>query len=519
MIVADDLGYGDLGYTGNSEIPTPRIDEVAGAGRVLQNYYVQPSCSPTRASIHTGRYCMRYGMDVSTVAGPHGVPLNETFLPEVLKHEGYRTHAVGKWHLGQHAWEFTPVFRGYESYLGFFNGGESYFDHAVPLIPTHGNHDYDFSRQTGERCGEGCWTVELSANNHYSTHLLTTEAVHLIDAHNTSEPFFLYLAYQAVHGPDQAPLMYVEPFAAVKDKKRRIYSGMLAALDEAVGNVTKALKAKAMWESTFLVFTADNGGPTDMCMAQGSTNTPLRGGKCSIYEGGTRGTAFIGGGAVAASVVGQPFPHLMHAVDWLPTLASLAGVEDTRLGSITNLPLDGLSQATSLSEFADAGVREEIFYGFSGAARNGSAIRTTRWKLLRGEPYNGAPVPFPAFFTPNYTLSSSSSPGEPDAPRFVFDNGDGSLLGQCSAVQERLFDLSAGIAEQDEDDVAAQHPEVVRELAARLDAYLAQASPDGTDPTLSPECAQTQPKNKDGPDRRNAVKPYCVLDTASRLFV
>lgn len=295
---------------------------------------------------------------------------------------------------------------------------------------------------------------------------------------------------------------------------------MLAALDEAVGNVTKALKANAMWENTLIVFTADNGGPTDMCMAQGSTNTPLRGGKCSIWEGGTRGTAFIGGGAVTASVSGQPFPHLMHAVDWLPTLASLAGVEDSRLGNITNLPLDGVNQATSLAELAHASARQDIFYGFSGASRNGSAIRTTRWKLLRGEPYNGAPVPFPSFFTPNYTLSSShASPATPDSPAYVFDNGDGSLLGQCSQYQQRLFDLSAGIAERDEDDVAAQHPEVVRELAARLDAYLAQASPDDTDPTLSPECAKTQPKNQDGPDGRSAVRPYCILDTPSMLLV
>jgi arylsulfatase A-like enzyme len=511
MIVADDLGYGDLGYTGNSEIPTPRIDEIAASGRVLQNYYVQPTCSPTRASIHTGRYCMRYGMDMATAAGPHGVPLNETFLPEVLKKEGYHTHAVGKWHLGGHAWEFTPAFRGYMSYLGFYNGGESYFDHAIPWFPKRADHDYDFSRQTGERCGEGCSTVELSANNHYSTHILTAEAERLIDAHDPSEPFFLYLAYQAVHGPDQAPLMYVEPFAAVKDEKRRVYSGMLTALDEGIGNVTKALKAKAMWENTFLIFTADNGGPTDMCMTQGSTNTPLRGGKCSVYEGGTRGTAFIGGGAVAASVLGQPFPHLMHAVDWLPTLASLAGVENSRLGNITNFPLDGVNQANSLFESAEAGVREEVFYGFSGAARNGSAIRTTRWKLLRGEPYNGAPVPFPSFFTPNYTLSS------PRGPSYVTDSGDGSLLGQCSETTQRLFDLSAGEAEQDEDDVAAQYPEVVRELAGRLDAYVAQASTG--DPSTSTECATTQPKNKNGPDGRNAITPYCVLDTRGALLV
>jgi len=247
-------------------------------------------------------------------------------------------------------------------------------------------------------------------------------------------------------------------------------------------------------------------------MAQGSTNTPLRGGKCSVYEGGTRGTAFIGGGAVAASVLGQPFPQLMHAVDWLPTLASLAGVEDSRLGNITNLRLDGVNQANILSESGKAGVREEIFYGFSGGSRNGSAIRTTRWKLLRGEPYNGAPVPFPAFFTPNYTLSSSH-----DSPAYVIDSGDGSLLGQCSETQQRLFDLSAGEAEQDEDDVAAQHPKVVLDMAKRLDAYLAQAS--SGDPTLSPECDKNQPKNKDGPDGRSAIKPYCVLDSRGELLV
>jgi len=283
-------------------------------------------------------------------------------------------------------------------------------------------------------------------------------------------------------------------------------------LDEGVGNVTKALKAKGMWENTFLVFTADNGGPTDMCMSQGSTNTPLRGGKCSIYEGGTRGTAFIGGGALPASVLGQPFPHLMHAVDWLPTLVSLAGVEDSRLDNITHFPLDGVNQANSLSESAKAGVREEVFYGFSGASRNGSAIRTTRWKLLRGEPYNGAPAPFPGFFTPNYTLSSSR-----DSPAYVIDIGDGSLLGQCSETQQRLFDLSAGEAEQDEDDVAVQYPEIVLQLAKRLDAYVAQASIG--DPALSPECATKQPKNKDGPDGRNALKPYCVLDSHDELLV
>merc|ERR1719506_603022 len=115
---------------------------------------------------------MRYGLDVAIAAGPHGVPLNETFIAEVLKKEGYRTHAIGKWHLGEHAWEFTPTFRGYETYLGYLGGGQSYFSHLIPwFLPKfmQKKEMYDFRRQTSPNCGKGCSTVELSADDHYST--------------------------------------------------------------------------------------------------------------------------------------------------------------------------------------------------------------------------------------------------------------------------------------------------------------------------------------------------------------
>lgn len=465
IIVADDLGHGDLGYTGTSEIKTPEIDALAARGRVLTDYYVQPSCSPTRASIHTGRYVMRYNVNVAFAVGPLGVNLNETFISEVLKRQGYRTHAVGKWHLGQHAWEFTPTYRGYETFLGFLGGGEAYFTHTVPWFGPKAVQSYDFRRQTSPACGDGCSTVEVNANNHYSTHLFTAEAVKVIGAHDVSEPLFLYLAYQAVHGPDQAPEAYVEPYfpgiaAGGKPTLRQVYGGMLAALDEGVGNVTAALRGKKMWDNTFLAFTADNGGPTDMCMKQGSTNAPYRGGKCSIWEGGTRAAAFVSGGAKSAALTGST---------------------------------------------ADA-ARTEVFYGFSGGNRSGAALRTSKWKLLRGQPYNGAPVPFPSIFTPNYTATL----GAPDELGFVFDVVPAHL--RCAAEQALLFDLTAGVAEQDADNVAAQNPDVVEELGARLDAYVAQAwTPEkGPDPAKSAQCGR-QPKNKDGPDGYNAITPYCKL--------
>lgn len=457
---------------------------------------------------------MRYGLDVAITNGPRGVPLNETFLPQVLRKQGYRTHMVGKWHLGQHAWEFTPSFRGYETYLGYLGGAQSYFSHLMPWFlpgPLQKKEKYDFRRQSSPNCGEGCSTVELNADDHYSTHLLTAEATKIIESHDMSEPMFMYLAYQAVHGPDQVPSGYVLPYASTQDRYRRTFAGMLAALDEGVGNVTKALTEKGMWNNTFLVMTADNGGPTDMCMKTGTQNKPLRGGKCSIWEGGTRGTSFISGGFIPKDVVGKPFANLMHAVDWLPTLASLAGISDSQMSNITNLPLDGINQAKTILGFSSQSVRNEVFYGFSGGSRVGAAIRNTKWKLIQGKPYNGARLPFPSFDTPNHTLGSMLYPDE--------EGLDDKLNERCSTADIKLFDISKGLIEEnDEDDVAAEHPDVVSALTKRLAYYTAQAS--SGDPALSPECASKQPAgNHDGPRGRAAVTPYCTLKKESQLLV
>jgi len=372
--------------------------------------------------------------------------------------------------------------------------------------------------------------VELGADNHYSTHLFTAETEKVINAHDSSEPLFLYLAYQAVHGPTEAPDSYVTPYLHIKDERRRVYAGMLAALDEGVGNVTAALKAKGMWDRTLLVFTTDNGGPSDMCMIQGSKNSPLRGGKCSITEGGVRGNAFVGGGggALPAEVRGLAFRDLMHAVDLLPTLAAAAGARPD-----TNFALDGVNQLEALRSANARAMREDVFIGFDGSDRKGCAVRTARWKLLRGATSMG--VKFPFFVnnitTRNYTLLSAALDvsilqlafegyGEPEELSWPWDP---------QKPPERLFDM---IYDQEENnDVAKDHPEIVEELRSRLDHYVSQASAAGTDPALSPQCCKdpsqalkkctpaSPPKhsNRDGPSGEPAKTPWCDLGVTEVL--
>lgn len=192
MIVADDLGWNDVGFHGSKRIPTPNIDPLAKEGIILDNYYVLPTCTPSRSAIMTGRYGIHTGMQSDTIYAPNawGVGLEEKFLPQYLKPLGYQTHAVGKWHLGHYAKEFTPTFRGFDSFYGYYLGKGNYW--------SHGNR-------------ETYWGLDLHDNldpvytqrGNYSTEMFTAEAEARIRDHDTSKPLFMYLAYQ---------VYYVMPF-------------------------------------------------------------------------------------------------------------------------------------------------------------------------------------------------------------------------------------------------------------------------------------------------------------------
>ena len=343
--IIDDLGWNDVGFR-SRDINTPAMDSLARQGLVLEHHYVDPTCSPSRSTFLTGRYAMHHGVvDWLPPQSPVGLPVRETTMADTFHSAGYVTAAVGKWHVGFHSWESTPTFRGFDSFYGFYGGGEDYFDHKS-------QDKYDFRRDSSRRCGASCSEVH-DVRGKYSTTLFAKEAVRVVHAHartKPSTPLFLYLAFQGVHGPPQVPPEYKQPYQdTISDGMRRTFAGMLTCVDKGIQNVTSALDDTGMLTSTLIVVTSDNGGPTTTSDAVGARNWPLRGGKHSLWNGGVRATALIAGAGIQRQ--GGLFPHLFHGSDWLPTLAAAA-----QIPLISKLALDGVSHWEALSSpLADDG--------------------------------------------------------------------------------------------------------------------------------------------------------------------
>src|SRR5437762_791647 len=243
FILADDMGWGDVGFH-NSEIKTPNIDRLAAAGARLEQFYVQPVCSPTRAALMTGRYPMRHGLQVGVVRpwAQYGLPLEERTLPQALKEAGYETAICGKWHLGHFRPEYLPTHRGFDHQYGHYNGAIDYFTHMR-------DNGFDWHRDDKACRDEG-----------YSTALVAKEAVRIIRENGGKRPLFLYVPFNAVHAPHQVPDEYKAPYAHLKEP-RRTYAGMVAALDEAVGTIVAAVEEAGLRKTTLFVFSSDNGGP------------------------------------------------------------------------------------------------------------------------------------------------------------------------------------------------------------------------------------------------------------------
>eukprot|EP00906_Rhabdomonas_costata_P029300 RCo041365 len=283
LVLADDIGWADYGFR-TPGFPTPVLDWLAASGVQLGSYYTQPLCTPSRSALMTGRYPMRMGMAHGVLLGRHNrsLPLQERTLAQILKRQGYRTHLVGKWHLGFHMWEATPTFRGFDTFYGFYNGLGDYYRHTC-------FGGYDFRKQT---------RVEHKAAGLYSTTLFEERAREIIAQHDRRHPLFLLLSHQAPHSPLQVPRRFRQRTAGIfpSEPKRDEYAAMVAALDDSIGAVVDALKSREMWSRTVLVFSSDNGGPIpgdSVNMNIGASNWPLRGGKHSLTEGGVRGTAVI----------------------------------------------------------------------------------------------------------------------------------------------------------------------------------------------------------------------------------
>ena len=352
LILLDDLGFNDVGFHGSRQIPTPAIDHIAHTGLTLNNYHTQPVCTPTRASLLTGRHAIHHGIYMPFGQGTSlRLNLSYTLLPAALKALGYQTHAVGKWHLGQNELAALPNHRGFDSFYGYWTGAEDYYTHVSDCA-------YDFAEQS-RTC--------FHANGTYSTHLLARRAVEVVESAEEGRPFFLYLALQSVHWPLQAPAAYLRRFenATAGDRARQAVAAMAAVADEAIGNVTGALKRRGLWESTHLLLLSDNGGPTNMNEGTQSNNFPMRGGKNTLWEGGTRVVAAVRGPSIGAALVGTVSMHLVHVTDWMPTLLSLA-LDAKRQRGRKGSPGDREAPSTSYSWRTLLPAREPAFLDGDG---------------------------------------------------------------------------------------------------------------------------------------------------------
>jgi arylsulfatase A-like enzyme len=356
VIISDDMGYADLGCYGCNDIATPKIDSIARNGVRFTNGYVScPVCSPTRAGLATGRYQQRFGHEFNTGPPPGGLaenvglPLTQVTIADVLKSAGYVTGAVGKWHLGM-APHFHPFKRGYDEFFGFLHGGHSYINPGLgtfnPIL--RGTEPVD--------------------EKEYLTDAFSREAAAFIERHH-KETFFLYLAYNAVHTPMEGPPRYKDSFKDIADPKRRVYAGMLTAMDEGVGKVLAKLRERGIEKDTLLFFINDNGGPTG---ANGSNNGPLRGTKGTMFEGGIRVPFMVQwpGKLKSGGLYEQPVISL----DILPTAAAAAGThppDDRKIDGVDLLPfLPGKKKGRP---------HETLFW----RAGENHAVRKGNWKLVQ----------------------------------------------------------------------------------------------------------------------------------------
>jgi arylsulfatase A-like enzyme len=409
FILADDMGYADAGFNGGKEIETPNLNKLAKAGSVLRSFYVQPVCSPTRASLMTGRHVAHTG--VYSVVRPHskwGLPLAERTLPQALREAGYTTAICGKWHLGEYQPDYRPTKRGFDHQYGLWFGAIDYFTHLRDGIQ-------DWHRDDQPCKEEG-----------YSTHLIAKEACRLIRDRDVGKPLFLYLPFNAVHGPYQVPERYMAPYGNLKGTRRK-YAGMLAAMDEAIGQVVSALQEQKILENTLIVFSSDNGGPNPGAITD---NGPLRAGKGTLFEGGVRVCAFAAwpGRIPSNQTVNEP----MHIIDWYPTLVKLAG------GSLEQkLPLDGKDLWPALTQGAKSPHEALLICGTTFGA---AAVRAGDWKLIKDQP-------------------AKRKGAKPSRDEYL------------------LFNLASDIGEKD--NLADKNPEKLAEMKRILQELLKDAVPSG----------------------------------------
>lgn len=390
LIVVDDMGWKDVSYHG-SEIQTPTIDRLAAEGVELNRFYVHPSCSPTRSSLMTGKAALRLGfLNPLGKNNVKGLPLSEKIMPQYFKEKGYQTNLVGKWHLGRYKKEYWPTNRGFDHFYGYLTGGIGHYNHL------HGG-GLDWERNGKTIREEG-----------YSTHLLTTEAIKIINEKKPTQPLFLELCYAAPHLPNEAPESAIVEYQHLDNKNRKIHAAMVSEIDKGIQKIYETLAQKDLLENTIIWFMSDNGGLNfegfpkeikdpivkmteiwgrplpitfldffrDNLENGASDNSPFKGGKMTVYEGGVRVPSFI---YAPNFLKPQKVDSRITVNDVLPTLTTAVGIQ-----TFDTTNVDGTNQWSFLKNQTKTLIPDFITH-----AQFGEAYYKDNWKLLL--PNNGIP--------------------------------------------------------------------------------------------------------------------------------
>lgn len=367
VIVADDLGWGDVGWHGGP-YQTPQMDRLCREGIELDQYYVSPMCSPTRAAFLSGRYASRFGCTAAQNGRVY--PFGTETLASALRQAGYETAIVGKWHLGSLP-EWGPQHFGFDYGYGSLAGGCGPYNHKYKRGPY---------TDTWHRNGQ------LITEEGHITDLITREAVNWIERRG-DKPFFLYVPFTAVHIPIKEPQQWLDGYPAIQESDRRQYAACVSHLDDAIGRIVAALDRAGKRQNTMIVFFSDNGGtqarnndpqypPDDYPAGRAyGSNLPLRGNKTQLYEGGIRVPAWMNWRGTL-----QPgrFTAPLHAVDWMPTLCALAGYRPR-----ADLKWDGRDVGAWLR--GQQKPRPRPLY-WAGTGFESHAVRDGDWKLLVNHP-------------------------------------------------------------------------------------------------------------------------------------
>ena len=435
VVLADDLGYNDLGAFGSNTILTPHLDALAQGGVRLTDGYVSAAvCSPSRAGLYTGKYQPRFGYEFNTSGRDTsvGLPTEERTLADMLKSAGYATGLIGKWHLGKSE-KHHPLNRGFDEYFGHLSGGSTYIDSRTEGVESWPAASAPTTRPASSAIYDGFEQVEVED---YLTDVFAEKAVDFVRRHK-DERFFLMLTPNAPHTPLQATTEYTDRYRDVEPAGRRIFAAMVSSVDDYVGDVVAELRAHGLEENTLFVFFSDN-GCVKYLSQEVCSNDPLSGSKRFHLEGGIR-VPFIFNWP-AGLPAGNTFGHPAISLDLFATFAAAAGSDETAQDSVNLLPYLRGENSDPPHEF--------LFW----RANPNMAVRWGNWKLWKVNKTDKT--------VDDLVIAGRRLP--------QVDYAGDSPMGQMTV----LYDLSADVAEQE--NLADRHPEVVERLESELEEWNAQ---------------------------------------------